>query len=121
MKSIRFVSSTMAFLLASCAMASDPGDRPAPPAFADIDTNADMYIDREEFSQFSAGMREKVGGNFRSRPGGKSPEDRAARMYDEADVDGDGLLNEEEFNSMQDSMRQRREKMRDRWSDMQRS
>lgn len=107
-------------LVCGGALADEPEEQPTLPTFSDIDANADMYIDKEEFSQFQAEMREKMRARFAGRPpggmmgGGKRGGDR----FSDADTDGDGMLNEYEFAAMIEAMERKRDEIRQRWADM---
>ncbi len=113
MKATFAVIASAALAVCAGSAAAESDSPPAPAEFADLDTNADMYIDKQEFELFTEKMRENFqrGGRF----GGRGPGDRVAKLYDEADGDGDGLLNETEFAALQESVRAKREKMRQRW------
>ncbi|MEM8814690.1 MAG: hypothetical protein AAGE85_02625 [Pseudomonadota bacterium] len=89
-------------------------------SFADVDANADMYIDKQEFEQFSEKARESVRKRVRERfqSGRGATGERAAKLYADADADKDGLLNEAEFAALQESVRAMREKMRQRFAEM---
>ena len=117
MKTTLAVIVSAAFAVSAGGAAADSAGQPEPVKFADLDTNADMYIDKQEFERFSEQMREKMRARFQGglRPGGKTAGDRAAKMYADADADRDGLLNESEFAALQESVRAMREKMRQRW------
>ena len=110
--------------LTACGVvfANDPAKQPVPASFADIDTNADLYIDKQEFDQYKADMRAKMAEKFPGGPRGGSERggNRADELFDSADTDGDGLLNEYEFANLQDSMHSFREEMRERWSERKR-
>ncbi len=120
MKVRLFAISLIGSMVCGSALADEPEQQPTPPTFSDIDANADMYIDKEEFSQFQAEMREKMRARFAGGPrggmmgGGKRGGDR----FNDADADGDGLLNESEFAAMIESMQKKRDEMRQRWADM---
>ena len=87
----------------SLAFAGDEANRPEPPSFSDIDVNDDALISQDEFQSFMESRRGDRGGRQRPHGGRFNPVERA-------DIDGDGYLNEEEFNAM-------RENMRNRWRD----
>lgn len=110
---------TAMFILASaCAMGEESTEFPEAPTFAALDLNSDLYIDKQEFEQYMDKMREEMNGRFGGgrRGGGKGPGGRRAQFYDDADADGDGLLNEYEFYSLIESMQEMRDKMRGRWT-----
>jgi len=121
MKTTLAVIASAVFAVSAGSSAADSNGPPAPAEFAELDTNADMYIDKQEFEQFSEQMREKMRERMRerfqggARPGGKAGGDRAAQLYAEADADRDGLLNESEFEALKASVQAMREKMRQRW------
>ncbi|MEO1248159.1 MAG: hypothetical protein AAFX56_20980 [Pseudomonadota bacterium] len=99
---------------------ADSAEQPAQVSFADVDANADMYIDKQEFEQFSEKARESVRKRVRERfqSGRGATGERAAKLYADADADKDGLLNEAEFAALQESVRAMREKMRQRFAEM---
>jgi len=109
------------FAVSASGAAADSNGPQEPADFAELDTNADMYIDKQEFDRFTEQMREQMRERMRERfqsggrPGGKPGGDRAAKLYADADADGDGLLNESEFEALKASAQAMREKMRQRW------
>ncbi len=104
--SIRQWTSLLLFVLVSTgSVAGDDQDDPAIPLFSDVDSNADMYIDPEEFEAFIEQMRPRDRGDRRP------PVDRMTRMFERADSNQDGLLNEAEFDALQPYMRRIRERI----------
>ena len=81
---------------------------PEPPTFADIDANGDQYIDAEELTTFIQNARPP------GRKGGGKRGNRDIDPMEKADVNGDGLLDETEFNEFRDRMRERRDRMFER-------
>jgi len=79
----------------SLALAGDNMDRPTPPTFSDIDANGDQLISQDEMRTFMEGMMARM----HARKGGRH------NPFERGDADGDGYLNEEEFNEMRNAMR----------------
>ena len=86
------------WLLAAIAVAGDR-ELPAPPSFAEVDTNGDQYVDADELSSFMQQRWEQRHEHFKGdaqrperRPGGGR-----FNPIERADTDGDGMLNETEF------------------------
>lgn len=106
MKQITLVSAAVLIALgfAIDANAGDRGERRGPPAFADIDSNADSLISFEEIEALKANRGHKGG---RKHKEGKDPQAR----FNEMDTDGDGYWSEAEFDAAGEKMR---EKMRER-------
>lgn len=108
---------TMAMAAAMvCALVGAAGaEQPEPPArfeFAALDTNGDQYVDPEEFGVFTDKMREAMRARFGG--GREGPADRMLELYGGADLDGDGLLNETEFDALREKMEGMRRHMRQR-------
>ncbi len=118
MKTTLAAITAMTILASACAMGAESTEFPEAPTFEALDLNSDLYIDKQEFEQHMDKMREAMSGRFGGwRPGGgKDPGERRAQFYDDADADGDGLLNEYEFYSLIASMQEMRDKMRRRWA-----
>jgi|GEM_PF-4421509 len=116
MKTTLATITVLATLASAPAIGADSPDFPGAPEFSDLDANADLYIDKQEFEQFKKRMRDARRERFEDsrRDGNKGSGDRIASLYSDADADGDGLLNESEFASLQESMQAMREKMRER-------
>lgn len=118
MRKILTAISTLTLLALAKPVTADSTDSATPVNFADLDTNADLYIDNEEFEQFRVNKRGKTREESQEgRRGGKGGGDRAAQLFDEADADGDGMLNEFEFAALQEAVRAKREEMRQRRAD----
>ncbi len=83
-----------------------PPELPEPPTFAEIDANGDQYIDAEELTTFIQNAR-PPGGKGGGKRGNKDP-------MQKADVNGDGLLDESEFNALRDRMREMRDRIYER-------
>lgn len=79
------------------ANAGDRSERPDPPSFADIDSNSDQLVSREEMEVFVRENGRK--GGHEGRRGG-DPEKR----FDRADTDGDGYLSEAEMDAVREKM-----------------
>ena len=118
MKATLAVMVSAVFAVSAGGAAAESGGPPALAEFAELDTNADMYIDPQEFQSFTEKMREKMSERFRGgfRAGGNGSGDRATQMYADADADRDGLLNESEFAVLKENLQAMREKMRQRWA-----
>ena len=80
--------------------------------FAALDTNGDMYVDPQEFGDFTERMREAMRARFGDGRGAAA--DRVLKLYGGADADGDGLLNEAEFDALREKMEGMRQQMRRR-------
>ena len=114
MKHAQLLVVAAAMMTLGQALADDePKGRPAMD-FETIDTNEDMYIDQTEFDAFIETVREAAKARFRGDRGG--PGKRMSQSYDEADADGDGMLNQEEFAAMKARFAERRGQ---RWRDNQ--
>ena len=102
--------------VALCALAgAASAERPEPPArfeFAALDTNGDQYVDSQEFGNFTDKMREAMRARFGG--GREGPADRMLELYGGADLDGDGLLNETEFDALREKIEGMRQHMRQR-------
>ena len=83
--------------------------------FFALDTNGDMYVDPQEFGDFTERMREAMRGRFGNGRGG--PADRLQQLYGGADTDGDGMLNETEFNALKEKIEIMRNHMHQRMRD----
>ena len=92
---------TLGVILAFNASANGDKQRPEPPSFTEIDSNADLLISREEMQ---AAMEARVGDRGPRRGRGPDPEAR----FDHVDEDGDGYLNEAEFDAARTKMEDRR-------------
>ena len=92
--------SALTTLLAVSAAAHAGDSRPTPPSFADIDTNNDALISSDEFAAFAAARAEERG--VQAPPGRRS-----FNPVERADADGDGYLNEVEFDALMQRMRDR--------------
>lgn len=83
------------WLFAAIAVAGDR-ELPAPPSFAEVDTNGDQYIDADELYSFMQQRlqqrQEQFKGDPERRPGGGR-----FNPIERADTDGDGMLNETEY------------------------
>ena len=86
------------WLFAAIAVAGDR-ELPAPPSFAEVDTNGDQYVDADELSAVLQQRWEKRHEQFKG--GAQRPERRPGggrfNPIERADTDGDGMLNETEF------------------------
>ena len=96
-KVMTIVVLTLSMSLAFNASADGDKQRSEPPSFAEIDSNADQLISREEME---AVMEARVGDRAPRRGGGRDPEARFNRI----DEDGDGYLNAAEFDSARAQM-----------------
>ena len=108
----------LAILLAPMAAHADDGDSPAVPSFADVDTNNDLYIEAAELRAFLQQMREQAGQE--GREGRRPPFGRGGRPgspMEMADVDGDGMLNEQEYYDFLIRIEEARERFRERTRD----
>ncbi|MCH9693595.1 MAG: hypothetical protein K0U72_03720 [Gammaproteobacteria bacterium] len=74
---------------------------PGPPSFVEIDSNADQLISREEML---AAMQARLEERGQRRGPAGDPEERFSRV----DEDGDGYLNEAEFDAARAKMEERR-------------
>ncbi len=100
-KLMTIVALTLGMILAFNASADGDKQRPEPPSFTEIDSNADQLISREEMEA----VMEARAGDRRPRCGdGRDPEARFNRV----DEDGDGYLNEAEFDAARAKMEERR-------------
>ena len=111
------IGSVAAIVLVSCFAIADENDRPDfQPEFSEIDTNDDLYISKEELEEHFVRIRSAVGRGFEGRRGNRMPgggrKDRMAQLFDDADSDGDGLLNEYEFEEMRASIQESRGRWR---------
>jgi hypothetical protein len=100
-KLMTIVALTLGMILAFNASADGDKQRPEPPSFTEIDSDADQLISREEME---AAMEARVGDRAPRRGGGRDPEGRFNRV----DEDGDGYLNEAEFDAARARMDERR-------------
>ncbi len=118
MKTTLAAITAVTILASACAMSAESTEFPEAPTFEALDLNSDLYIDKQEFEQHMDKMREAMSDRFGGwrRGGGKGPGKRWAQFYDDADADGDGLLNEYEFNALRASMQEKRGQMRGRWA-----
>ena len=86
------------WLFAAIAVAGDR-ELPAPPSFAEVDTNGDQYIDADELSSFIRQRLQQRDEHFKGDP--QRPERRPGggrfNPIERADTDGDGMLDETEF------------------------
>lgn len=98
---IMILTLTVGLTLAFNASAKGDKQRPEPPSFTEIDSNADQLISREEME---AAMQSRVGDRGPRRGDGPDPEAR----FNRADEDGDGYLNEAEFDAAHAKMEERR-------------
>ena len=80
--------------------------------FLALDANGDDYVDPQEFGVFTDRIREAM----RARFGGdrEGPADRLLQLYGAADADGDGMLNEAEFDALKAQVESKRGRMRQR-------
>jgi hypothetical protein len=116
--SVRFDVFVMMLLVATgSAMANDDENRGMMPGFSDLDTNDDLYIDKDEFREFMENRRKEMGERFGGarQPPFKGRGDHFATFYDEADSDGDSLLNEYEYETLKERMADMRENWRNKW------
>ena len=81
---------------------AEPSEPPTRFEFAALDANGDQYIDPQEFGDFTDKMREAMRARFGG--GREGPADRMLQLYGSADVDGDGLLNEAEFDALREKL-----------------
>ncbi len=115
MKRAKLLVATAAVMTFGQALADDePRARPVLD-FTAIDTNKDMYIDQTEFEAFVETIRQSTRAKFGGGRGG--PGKRMFQSFDESDVDGDGMLNEEEFAGMKARFSERRGQREHRWRD----
>ena len=100
------------WLLAAIAVAGDR-ELPAPPSFAEVDTNGDQYVDADELSSFMQQRWEQRHEHFKGD--GQRPERRPGggrfNPIERADTDGDGMLNETEFLQFVARMQERFERL----------
>lgn len=102
MKKTGLVAMVISLGLASTAIAGEHERKHTPPSFADIDSNDDALISDEEFQAFVQKKRDEMA----ERDGrGRGP--RRMNPVEIADEDGDGYLNESEFDSLRDRMKER--------------
>ena len=101
MKSIRAAIIALVGVACTSLALAEGGFRPQPPSFADLDTNGDSLISREELQNARKGMPGGRGGERKVPEGGEF--DPIAM----ADADGDGYLNEDEFDALREKMRER--------------
>tara|TARA_R110002096_G_scaffold128768_1_gene277083 strand:- start:4012 stop:4404 length:393 start_codon:yes stop_codon:yes gene_type:complete len=111
MKQITVVSAAILIAMgfAIDANADDRGERRGPVAFADIDTNADSLLSLEELQAMKANKGRKgdrKGGGKRRM--GLDPQERLSL----ADTDGDGYLNEAEFDAAREVIREKMRELR---------
>lgn len=85
--------------------------------FLTLDTNGDDYVDPEEFGVFTDKIREAMRARFGG--GREGPVDRLLQLYAGADADGDGMLNETEFDALKEQVESRRRHMRHQSFDVQ--
>ena len=81
--------------LASAAFAHDVANERSRPTFEEIDANKDMLISPDEIEAFMESRSE----HRRERQ--RASRSRTSR-FDSADEDGDGYVNETEFNALRD-------------------
>ena len=106
---------TIATVALCAALGVANAEAPKPPGefeFAALDTNGDQYVDPEEFGVFTDKMREAMRARFGG--GREGPADRMLQLYGGADADGDGLLNEAEFDALREKLEGMRRHMRQR-------
>jgi hypothetical protein len=88
-------------LFDSLALAGEPPAMPDPPTFSELDANGDLLITEEEFRSFMEQRFAERQDGRRGPPGGRfNPIERA-------DTDGDGALNEQEYQQMMERMLER--------------
>jgi Ca2+-binding EF-hand superfamily protein len=84
--------------LASMAIANDDMRARSGPSFEDFDQNNDMLISADEMEAFMQSRRQDWGER-------KRRESQRRSRLEQADTDGDGFVNESEFNAFQEVMR----------------
>ena len=100
MKTTKLVALAIVLSLTSVANAGEHERKHTPPNFSDIDSNDDALISNEEFELFMQQKREEMAEGRGRGPRGMNP----VEMGDE---DGDGYLNEAEFDSLRNRMKER--------------
>ena len=108
---LRTIAVAMLYALVGVASAEQP-EPPARFEFTALDTNGDQYVDPQEFGDFMDKLREAMRARFGG--GREGPADRMLELYGGADLDGDGLLNEAEFDALREKMEGMRRHMRPR-------
>ena len=78
-----------------------PPAMPDPPTFAELDANGDLLITEEEIHSFMEQRFAEREDGRRGPPGG------CFNPIERADTDGDGALNEQEYQQMMERMRER--------------
>ncbi len=110
------ISITMIAAAALCVAAflanAEESEPPARFEFVALDTNGDMYVDPQEFDDFTERLRDAMRARFGG--GREGPADRMLQLYGSADADGDGMLNETEFDVLKEKMDSMRYHMRHR-------
>lgn len=112
MQSLVMMLSLAALFAMTCAASAEQSEPPLRFDFFALDTNGDMYVDPQEFDDFTGKMREAMRARFGG--GREGPADRLQQLYGGADADGDGLLNETEFNALKEKLESMRNHMRQR-------
>jgi hypothetical protein len=102
-----FAAAGIGLISSSLSVADDAAGFPAPPAFAEVDSNGDLQISREEFEtameqrmSASEGKMRRLGDRFlRAGPEGDNPPGFGGTpAFAELDSNGDLIVTEEEFN-----------------------
>ena len=96
---------TIAAVVLCAAIGAADAEKPEPPVqfgFTALDTNGDGYVDAQEFGDFTDRMREAMRARFGG--GREGPADRMLELYGGADLDGDGVLNETEFDALKEKI-----------------
>ena len=101
MKTCTLIVLSGVVLFGSPALAGEPPAMPGPPTFAEFDANGDLLITEEEFRGFMEQRFAEREDGRRGPPGG------CLNPIERADTDGDGALNEQEYQQMMERMRER--------------
>jgi Ca2+-binding EF-hand superfamily protein len=109
-KTVTLIAAGITLISSSVSVADDAAGFPAPPAFAEVDSNGDLQISREEFdaameqrmaASASQGKLRLLGGRFLhpGSPGDNGPAFGAPPTFADFDSNGDLMITEDEFNA----------------------